>query len=325
MAYLIGMDEAGYGPNLGPLVLSATCWSVSDGGAETTDLYGRLDPIVTRRPRRGDDRLAIADSKALYKSGHGLARLETAVLAALSVCHGPIADGARLWKCLAADRARQRDGLPWGEGFRIALPVAAAATAVAAQTDRLRAGLRVAGVRLEAVVARAVFPAQFNRLVDRYGTKSDTLSHQALDLLAEVLAPMDVASADAAPIHVVSDKHGGRNRYGPLLAGHFPHASIATERESRQESIYRWGPEAAAVEVRFVAGGETHLPVALASMTAKYLRELAMRAENAFWCRRLPGLKPTAGYPVDAKRFKAQIEACQRELAIDDRLLWRTR
>ena len=67
------------------------------------------------------------------------------------------------------------------------------------------------------------------------------------------------------------------------------------------------------------------LPVALASMTSKYLREAAMRPFNEFWCARVPGLKPTAGYPVDSRRFKQQIAAVQQELAIDDQILWRSR
>ena len=84
-------------------------------------------------------------------------------------------------------------------------------------------------------------------------------------------------------------------------------------------------PRAGRVEFRFVAGGESHLPTALASMVSKYLRELAMRAFNAFWCRQLPALRPTAGYPVDARRFKADIELRQRQLQIEDRVLWRLR
>ncbi len=60
-------------------------------------------------------------------------------------------------------------------------------------------------------------------------------------------------------------------------------------------------------------------------MTSKYLRELAMRAFNDFWCSRVPNLTATAGYPVDAKRFKAAIAAAQTELGIDDQLLWRIR
>ncbi|MEY4841715.1 MAG: hypothetical protein RJA12_439, partial [Planctomycetota bacterium] len=51
-----------------------------------------------------------------------------------------------------------------------------------------------------------------------------------------------------------------------------------------------------------------HLPVALSSMTAKYLRELRMARLNAFFAERLPGLAPTAGYVQDGRRFLAEIE-----------------
>jgi hypothetical protein len=60
-------------------------------------------------------------------------------------------------------------------------------------------------------------------------------------------------------------------------------------------------------------------------MVSKYLRELAMRAFNDFWCARVPELKPTAGYPSDSRRFKKQISAVQTALGIDDRVLWRVR
>ncbi len=47
MAYLIGTDEAGYGPNLGPLTISASVWQVADAdGGE--DLYERLNAGVVR-------------------------------------------------------------------------------------------------------------------------------------------------------------------------------------------------------------------------------------------------------------------------------------
>ena len=60
-------------------------------------------------------------------------------------------------------------------------------------------------------------------------------------------------------------------------------------------------------------------------MTAKYLRELSMRAFNAYWASHVPNLKPTAGYPVDARRFKREIAVAQKSLEIDDCLLWRSR
>jgi len=51
-----------------------------------------------------------------------------------------------------------------------------------------------------------------------------------------------------------------------------------------------------------------HLTVALASMTAKYCRELLMKRFNLYWNvqasdRGLPELKPTAGYRSDARRW----------------------
>ena len=52
MPYLIGADEAGYGPNLGPLVVSASVWCVAE---PTTgyDLYQRLKGVVCKSMPRG--------------------------------------------------------------------------------------------------------------------------------------------------------------------------------------------------------------------------------------------------------------------------------
>jgi hypothetical protein len=75
----------------------------------------------------------------------------------------------------------------------------------------------------------------------------------------------------------------------------------------------------------FQVNGERFMPTALASMTAKYLRELSMRAFNEFWRTHLPDIKPTAGYYRDAWRFKKEISAKQQELGIDEHMLWRAR
>ena len=105
----------------------------------------------------------------------------------------------------------------------------------------------------------------------------------------------------------------------------FPDHLIEVYGEGREESLYRFGPAERRVEFCFRAKGEKCLATALASMASKYLRELAMRAFNAFWCSRIPGLAPTAGYPEDAARFKKSIAAVQAELGIEDCLLWRCR
>jgi hypothetical protein len=58
-------------------------------------------------------------------------------------------------------------------------------------------------------------------------------------------------------------------------------------------------------------------------MMAKYLRELAMRAFNAFWHEHDRGLKPCAGYPIDARRFYEQIAPLRQRLRIRNESLWR--
>jgi hypothetical protein len=110
-----------------------------------------------------------------------------------------------------------------------------------------------------------------------------------------------------------------------LLQQQFPEMLVEVHGEGAAESIYRWGPAETRIDVRFRPGAEAFLPTALASMTSKYLRELAMRAFNDFWCGRVSGLAPTAGYPRDAQRFLAAIESTQAELGIAKAVLWRDR
>ena len=115
-------------------------------------------------------------------------------------------------------------------------------------------------------------------------------------LLGEVLG-----DCVGEPTLIICDKHGGRNFYNRFLQQQFPEFLVEVHHESRDESIYRWGPPTERIEIRFRVGGEAFLPAALASMAAKYLRELAMRPFNEFWCGRVPDLAPTAGYPTDAQ------------------------
>jgi hypothetical protein len=165
-----------------------------------------------------------------------------------------------------------------------------------------------------------VFPREWNDLLERHALKSEALSLVTLDLLADALAELPAASVLA-----VCDKHGGRNHYGPLLQRRFPDPLVEVYGEGRATSVYRWGPEGARIEVRFCARGESFLPTALASMVAKYLRELGMLAFNRFWCARLPELRPTAGYHSDARRFDRDVAALRADLGIEDRVYWRAR
>lgn len=339
LGYLIGTDEAGYGPNLGPLVVSATVWQ-TPGDPCGADLYHLLRKAVTASPAIGPRaaktaarvasaaatmtrppaKAVIADSKALYKSGDGLSGLETGLLAMLELLGVRPAAWRDAWQALDPQSAVALDRDPWHLGYDGAVPVHAEAVHIARLAKKLQATAEQAQVRLVAVRSRAVFPEEWNRLLDEHGNKSTALSFVTLKLLAEALEQFD-----DQPASVICDKHGGRNSYRPLLQQHVTDYLVEVHGEGRDESLYRWGPLERRTQIAFCTKAERYLPTALASMASKYLRELAMRAFNDFWERRVPGLKSTAGYPGDAARFKADIAAAQQELGIEDRVLWRNR
>src|SRR5689334_20262944 len=82
MPWRVGLDEAGYGPNLGPLVLSSSACRVPAGAPEC--LWECLAAAVRRAEHPADGRLLIDDSKKVNGGKAGLARLEAGVLAVLA-------------------------------------------------------------------------------------------------------------------------------------------------------------------------------------------------------------------------------------------------
>ncbi|MCH7726653.1 MAG: hypothetical protein IH991_09270 [Planctomycetes bacterium] len=184
----------------------------------------------------------------------------------------------------------------------------------------MRATALSTGITCRSIQSVAIFPEEFNDSIDRLGSKGELLSLSTLALVRTCLQ-----ACDEYPIRVQCDKHGGRNKYAALLQHVFPEHFVEVVQEGRAISTYRWGRRSQRVEISFVARGESFLPSALASMASKYLRELAMKAFNDFWKTHVPGLRPTAGYPVDARRFRDEIEPVRKQLEIHPRMLWRNR
>src|SRR5438128_1685306 len=81
MAWLCGIDEAGYGPNLGPMV--TTLVSAPIPKKTPADLWVELIDLVRKADGSEDDRIIVDDSKAVYSPAKGLADLERSVLALL--------------------------------------------------------------------------------------------------------------------------------------------------------------------------------------------------------------------------------------------------
>ncbi len=138
-----------------------------------------------------------------------------------------------------------------------------------------------------------------------------------MQLVNELLAPHDAHAID-----VFCDRQGGRKRYSCVLLEAMPEDWFDTLAETDARSSYRRQREPQ-LHVHFSVGGDSFPPTALASMTAKYLRERLMSSVNNYWCSRVADLKPTAGYPNDAKRFREKIEPVARELGHVESTWWR--
>ena len=319
MVYVLGTDEAGYGPNLGPLCIAATAWEMPDG-ADVESLYERLASVICSELSEAGEKLTIADSKALYKAGGSLELLERGVLVALACLGRSPRCWREIWEALDRECLSQIDDQPWHQEFEETLPLHSDLAAIAAAAAMLQAGCGEAAAGLVELQASILFPAAFNQAVNGCGNKAEVLSLTTLRLARRVLESLPPGGA-----LVFCDKHGGRTYYAALLQHIFPEELVIVRRETAALAVYQVQHAGRTIEFRFQPKGEQHLPTALASMTAKYLRELAMRPFNAFWQRHIPNLKATAGYPTDARRFCDDISRARRKLKIADHLLWRTR
>lgn len=195
---------------------------------------------------------------------------------------------------------------------------------------------------------------------ERGGTKNTWATHAVLRLSAVALGSLLTEGEPGQPIEAVSlwcDKAGGRQAYAdpmrrafPMLAeaGSGPRVDPSTNLdlfggaelhsdpylrildEARPRSHYRLGLPGLEqggplqrVDLGFVMGGDRLDPrISWASILAKYLRELILRAMNRHFAAKVAKLRPTAGYPEDAKRFIAEVEAALGEAGGLPRSKW---
>ncbi len=317
---VIGIDEAGYGPVLGPLVVSAAAYEVSNEHAGAC-LWDALSRSVTRSSARRDARVAILDSKKLYQRKTGLARLERSVLSAVSAWRQPPAALRDLCGLLCPDVLEDAAHYPWYREANPALPTAADADGIGLAAAVMKRDMAEQSIRPAGLWSQVLLEGHFNRLVGKMNNKAVVLFGLVLRLIHRV---SEQYPEHALRIHI--DKQGARGHYGALLRRAFEDRRLRIIEESDDYSAYELVTRRTTWHVSFAQSGESReMPVAMASLVSKYLRELFMGCFNAYWAERVAGLKPTAGYYQDGRRFLKDIAADVERLRIGQNLLVRQR
>jgi ribonuclease HII len=318
MPWLIGIDEAGYGPNLGPFVMSAVACRVPAEHSRA-NLWDVLRAVVRRQGDDDDGRLFVDDSKLVYSTARGIRDLETAVLAWLSPSHH-----ASLGELVSRLSRAGHDELcqeTWYTGAT-KVPLEADPIALGAAALKFKDACTEQSLDWPIACSVIVCPARFNSLVDQWQSKGIVLSLGMCELIRACCAAAD----GDEPLLFCIDKHGGRNHYSAVLQTAFDDGFVVAREEGALRSTYHViGLDRSITFTIQPRADSAHMCVALASMVSKYLREALMGEFNRFWQQHVPGLEPTAGYPGDSGRFRDAVRTARDKLQISDDCFWRKR
>jgi len=322
---LAGIDEAGYGPLLGPLVTASAALRLPGLATQPIpDLWKPLSPSVSRTRDRNNRKLHIADSKAVYSPSVGVANLERGVLAFAAASGLPIDSLDTLLSTLDPAAPAHLSRHPW-YATPSPFPLVTSAASLAPTANGLRSSLTSAGISTipTTLAARVIPEGRYNDLVVQTRNKASVLFMHVAQLIQSLLT---AHAAEPGGLLLICDRQGGRDHYGEPLRTMFPDHHLTILEESPGVSTYQLSRNTALAVISFREKGETlSLPTALASMVCKYLRESLMHRFNLYFQSHQPTLQPTAGYYTDGQRFLVDTEELRATLAIPDRELIRAR
>ena len=302
MAVLVGIDEAGFGPILGPLIVSSSTFALSPNLLET-DLWQILRRSVSNQVKGLLGRLLITDSKKAKNKTYGIKHLQRTVLAALKCLDKNPSNFLELLEILSPDCIEHAAEYPWYK--KIALyPLAVNKDDISIASGVFTDDLSSNGIRLLEIKSKCLDVGHYNRLVGDVKNKSNVLFTIVCQLLQNAF---DKFGTD--DLHIIVDRQGGKDYYATSLKRMFPQMDLKIINEDKIRSSYELRDAGKKGLIHFVVEADNcFLPVSLASMASKYIRELFVDNINLYFKAFKPQLKATAGYWTDGTRFIEELK-----------------
>ena len=302
MAILVGIDEAGFGPILGPLVVSSSTFRVPDN-LVWANLWEILNKSVSDKRAGLNGRLLIADSKKAFTRSVGLKHLRKTVLAALDYLGKDPKLLTDLIMALSPDCLSHLNEYPWYrkiDGYSLDIENAGSQIGAA----MLKADFENTGIELLGLQSRILEVAYYNKMIEAIKNKAKVLFTAVAELMQ-----LAIDRYKNETIEIIVDRQGGRSHYRRELQLMFEGSQLRVIREDQDRSSYELTGGKNKLRVHFVVGADDKfLPVSLASMVSKYLRELLVAHINEYFRGFNSAVKPTAGYWKDGLRFIADLK-----------------
>ncbi|MCJ7730058.1 MAG: hypothetical protein MUO27_09310, partial [Sedimentisphaerales bacterium] len=252
MPVVVGIDEAGFGPILGPLVVSSSAFSIPQQ-LLNEDFWQVLRKSVGKKPRHLAGRVLIADSKKAYNNSLGIKHLQRTVLACLKCLGKEPATLTELLSLVSADSLEQLSDYPWYKDVS-SHQISADRTDVAIAASVLQDDLAANRLKLLELKSYYLEVAHYNKMVSAVRNKAGVLFTVVCALIKSAL---DNFSACGEPVeatdglHIIIDRQGGRMRYRRPLLRMFPDMHLKILKETPTVSSYELQSDGRQVRLHF--------------------------------------------------------------------------
>ncbi len=297
--YLVGVDENGLGPLLGPLVTTATTWQVARYQAERLAEIGRDLGVDDSKSTAGFGQMKLSEGLALAVFEQLFGELPRDVD---GLFEGLLLDGPARLKTHCPDTTRAQC---WS-----APPTLPCLGGDVAQGRDILRGLAARGIKLVRARSAVSCAGSLNRLL-RLGQSRVEVDLELMERLV-----LDARAAVDAEVRAICGMVGGIRNY-PAKMRHISQDRMVSRAAPHKDLAF---DVEGVGQLRFEIDADTrHMPVGFASMLGKYVRELWMERQNRFYRSHDPSLTDVSGYhdPV-TQRFVAQSALLRKRLRIEE-------